>query len=169
MRAGLLVRFPTFQWFQAGEGARDHVLFFDWITPRFVVDLWQSEDSRSFLRVGAGVGATGRTDSKDWKTFAHYVSPLALVQLHLRSKTGLHNFDVALSAEPMFGVTGEKRESHSRMRGTAMYEMVLFAINEQPFSLYGEARYDYNDAVGLGYKPHEATFLLGGRLSFGAK
>jgi hypothetical protein len=86
---------------------------------------------------------------------------------HTRSRGGLHNFDVALSADPMFGVTDG--QSHSRMRATATYEMVLFAINEQPFTLYGEARYEYNDAIGLGYQPHEASFTVGARINFGAK
>jgi len=130
------------------------------------LDLWHSKDLASFVRLRAGVGA-------EYDTFRNDTSlkPLAAVEGDLTlDADGFHHVRFQAEGEKLYlskAVPG-RSVNPERLRLSAGYEVIIFAINDQPVTLVLDAKGTYRDdfvSVGPGW---EGTVGAGLRFSLWA-
>ena len=134
-------------------------------TAMVTLDLWQSADLSSFLRVRTGLGLEGQRD----EVTGYHSALVAQSALELDvtlDDDGFHNLRFELDHElPRYfvemGATGKLAQ---RMKAKLQYEAIVLAINDQPLSLKlamgGEKR---DDIPGL---PDQWAFVMDAGLRF---
>lgn len=129
------------------------------------LDLWQSADLGSFLRLRTGMGLEGQRDEVTGYHSA-LVAQSALELDVVLDDEGFHNlrFEVEHELPRYFVEMGETGKLAQRMKAKLQYEAVVLAINDQPLSLKlamgGEKR---DDIPGL---PNQWAFVMDAGLRF---
>jgi hypothetical protein len=136
-------------------------------TAMVTLDLWQSANLDSFLRLRTGMGLEGQHD--DVNGYRSALVPGSAMELDwVVDDEGFHNFRVELGHEmPRYFIPvdpGKGPSFSNRMRAKIQYEGILLAINDQPLTLKlaagGEKR---DDIPGV---PHQWAFVMDAGLRF---
>lgn len=134
-------------------------------TAQVTLDLWQSEDLDSFIRLRTGLGVEGQRDEINGYRSA-IVPESALEMDFVVDPEGFHNFRLELGHEaPRYFVpVGTATHFAQRYRARVQYEAIVLAINDQPLSLKlaagGEKR---DDIPGV---PNQWAFVMDAGLRF---
>ena len=134
-------------------------------TAQATLDLWQSPNLDSFLRVRAGMGFEGQHDEVNGYRSALTASSALDLDMVL-DRDGFHNLRFELDQElPRYFVpVGTQSAWAERMRAHVQYEAIVLAINDQPLTLKlaagGEKR---NDLPGV---PDQWAFVIDAGLRF---
>lgn len=130
------------------------------------MDVYRSRDLSDFVRLRAGAGVE-QSMGGDWVS----VVPAAALESEVTlGETGKHHIRVSALGE-LLTSSGDKLDptldkTRSRLTGKAEYELVLFAINDQPLSLAIEAKAQKRDDVPsyptdwIGYAGAQLRFSL---------
>jgi hypothetical protein len=133
-------------------------------TAQVTLDLWQSANLESFLRVRTGAGLEGQHDDVNgyrsgvtWSSALDFDSVL--------DDHGFHNLRFELAHEvPRYFTPYQNDVFVQRLRARVQYEAIVLAINDQPLTLKlaagGEKR---NDIPGI---PDHWAFVLDAGLRF---
>jgi hypothetical protein len=106
-------------------------------TAQVTLDLWQSANLDSFLRLRTGVGLEGQyTDATGYRSA---VTPASALELDcVLDDAGFHNLRFELSHEmPHYFVSPFQKDQlfATRFKAKVQYEAIILAINDQPLSL----------------------------------
>lgn len=129
------------------------------------LDLWQSADLGSFLRLRTGMGLEGQRDEVTGYHSALVAQSAVELDVVL-DEEGFHNlrFEVEHELPRYFVEMGETGKLAQRMKAKLSYEAIVLAINDQPLSLKlamgGEKR---DDIPGL---PNQWAFVMDAGLRF---
>jgi hypothetical protein len=133
-------------------------------TAQITLDLWQSADLESFLRLRTGAGLEGQHD--DINGYRSAVTETSALDLDcVLDGSGYHNLRLELAHEvPRYFTPYRTDTLVQRMRARVQYEAIVLAINDQPLTLAlaagGEKR---NDVPGL---PDQWAFVIDAGLRF---
>jgi hypothetical protein len=133
-------------------------------TAQVTLDLWQSADLESFLRLRTGVGLEGQHD--DVNGYRSGVSESSALDLDcVLDGSGYHTMRLELAHEvPRYFTPYRTDTLVQRMRARLQYEAIVLAINDQPLTLAlaagGEKR---NDVPGL---PDQWAFVIDAGIRF---
>jgi hypothetical protein len=134
-------------------------------TAQITLDLWQSHDLDSYLRVRTGLGLEGQHDDVNgYRSAIAYSSALELDTV--LDKQGFHNlrFEFVHELPRYFEPTATTPLQTQRFFARAQYETVLLAINDQPLTFKlaagGEKR---DDLPGV---PNTWAFVVDAGLRF---
>ncbi len=132
---------------------------------QITLDLWQSHDMDSFLRLRTGIGLEGQRDEVNGYRSA--VTPASAIEFDVvADEEGFHNFRIELATEMprYFDTVGPTGKLTKRLRARVQYEAIVLAINDQPLTLKlaasGEKR---DDIPGV---PEQWAFVLDAGLRF---
>lgn len=134
-------------------------------TAQATLDLWQSANLDSFLRVRAGMGFEGQHDDVNGYRSALTASSALELDMVL-DRDGFHNlrFEIDHEVPRYFVPVGTQSAWAQRMRAHVQYEAIVLAINDQPLTLKlaagGEKR---NDLPGV---PDQWAFVIDAGLRF---
>ncbi len=134
-------------------------------TAQVTLDLWQSPNLDSFLRVRTGLGFEGQHDDVNGYRSALTASSALDLDMVL-DPAGFHNLRLELDHEvPRYYVPiGTQSRWAQRMRARIQYETIVLAINDQPLTLKlaagGEKR---DDLPGV---PDQWAFVIDAGLRF---
>jgi hypothetical protein len=133
-------------------------------TAQITLDLWQSADLSSFLRLRSGFGLEGQHDQVNGYRSA-VTETTALDLDWVMDDSGFHNLRFEVAHEvPHYFTPYQSDVFVQRMRGRVQYEAILIAINDQPLTLAvaagGEKR---NDVPGI---PERWAFVIDAGLRF---
>ncbi len=129
------------------------------------LDLWQSADLDSFVRVRTGVGLEGQyTDGTGYRSA---IVPSSAFEIDtVLDEEGFHNVKFELTHEaPRYFVPFQNGQHFAqRLKAKLQYEAIVLAINDQPLSLKvaagGEKR---DDIIGV---PDRWAFVMDAGLRF---
>jgi len=134
-------------------------------TAQATLDVWQSANLDSFLRVRAGMGFEGQHDEiNGYRSALTATSALDLDMV--LDRDGFHNlrFEIDHEVPRYFVPVGAQSKWSQRMRAHVQYEAIVLAINDQPLTLKiaagGEKR---DDLPGV---PDEWAFVIDAGLRF---
>ena len=134
-------------------------------TAQATLDLWQSPNLDSFLRVRTGMGFEGQHDEVNGYRSA-LTATWALDLDMVLDKDGFHNlrFEIDHEVPRYFVPVGTQSQWSQRMRAHVQYEAIVLAINDQPLTLKiaagGEKR---DDLPGV---PDQWAFVIDAGLRF---
>ncbi|MCX5742363.1 MAG: hypothetical protein NT062_07690 [Proteobacteria bacterium] len=132
---------------------------------QITLDLWQSANLDSFLRLRTGLGLEGQHDEENGYHSA-LTATSALELDMVVDDAGFHNvrFELVHELPRYFVDLGETGKLAQRLKAKLQYEAIVLAINDQPLSLKiaagGEKR---DDIPGV---PNKWAFVLDARLRF---
>jgi hypothetical protein len=134
-------------------------------TAQVTLDLWQSANLDSFLRVRTGMGFEGQHD--DVNGYRSALTAASALDLDMvLDRDGFHNlrFELAHEVPRYFEPVGTQSRWSQRMRAHVSYEAIVLAINDQPLTLElaagGEKR---DDLPGV---PDQWAFVIDAGLRF---
>jgi hypothetical protein len=133
-------------------------------TAEITLDLWQSQDLESFLRLRTGVGLEGQHD--DQNGYRSGVTEASALDLDIvLDDSGFHNLRAEVAHEvPRYFTPYRSDVFVQRMHARLEYEAIILAINDQPISFKlaagGEKR---NDVPGI---PDQWAFVIDAGLRF---
>src|SRR4051812_12766637 len=145
--------------------ARGNAQLWKHATAEITIDLWQSADLESFVRVRTGLGLEGQHDEVTGYHSA-LVAQSALEADFVADRDGFHHvkFEFEHELPRYFVPMGETGKLAQRLKAKLSYEAIVLAINDQPLSLKlamgGEKR---DDIPGL---PNQWAFVRDAGLSF---
>ena len=159
-------------WTEAGgleihpAGTSGHSTIWKHATVQGTLDLWQSPDLNSFVRIRSGFGVEGQhTDGTGYRSAL--VPSNAFEIDAVLDDAGFHNVKFELTHEaPRYFAANVQNGQHfaQRLKAKLAYEAILIAINDQPLSLRvaagGEKR---NDIFGV---PDQWAFVADAGLRF---
>ncbi len=134
-------------------------------TAQVTLDLWQSHDLDSFVRVRTGLGLEGQHD--DVNGYRSAIAETSAFEIDtVLDKAGFHNlqFEFVQELPRYFTATATTPQLTQRLLAHLQYETVLIAINDQPLtfklSAGGEKR---DDLPGV---PNTWAFVMDAGLRF---
>jgi hypothetical protein len=124
-------------WLEAGDfEVQGGQTLWRWATGDATVDLWQSEDMASFVRLRAGAGFEGVQAENGMTREA--VTPNAAVEADLTlDRGGINHLGISAIFENPRYLAGDTYAL--RFEGAIDYERIIIAINDQPVSLHLQA------------------------------
>lgn len=126
---------------RSGDGVQDRL--WEMLTVNGTVDLWQSKDLYSYVRLRGGLGFETASLSTDQTTDGRRaaITPGGALEADITfDRAGFHHLGLEIGYENPFYTTVDARvgESARRMNASVEYEMIFLAINDQPLSLHLE-------------------------------
>jgi hypothetical protein len=134
-------------------------------TAQVTLDLWQSANLDSFLRVRTGLGLEGQHDETNGYRSALTASSALDLDVAL-DPAGFHNLRLELDHEVprYYEPIGTRSKWAQRMRARVQYETIVLAINDQPLTLKLAAGGDKRDDLpGI---PDQWAFVIDAGLRF---
>lgn len=140
--------------------------FLTYVSAQLTLDLWHSTDLVSYVRLRAGAGL-----EQDLVHNLFTLKPEAAFEGDLTlDADGFHHLRFAAQGEKIYldpTLVGRPRHPE-RLRVRAGYELILLAINDQPFTLMLEGRGTWRDDLVTVAPAWEWTAQAGLRFSFWA-
>ncbi len=151
--------------FDAAPRSFSHFLDWDLVRSSVFLDLAHSRDMRSYVRLLGGFRFGVAFPREERQSVAPFFGPTAGFEARWQGRLQAATLTTAFSKR----VLGNDLGWRTDLRATAEYEVVLFAVAEQPLSTVFQVNYGYDDRFGAGLPTSTFGVMAGLRLSFGAK